>query len=144
MSSLHFLNSNIIHHFFCDSSTILALCCSDTYDVEITIFTFAGSALGVFLVTTSGSYVSILSTILKINSTAGKKKAFSTCASLLLGVTIFYSTMIFTYLKPKTSYSLGKDQVASVFYTIVIPMLKPLIYSAVVRIMKKRKGIKSQ
>ncbi|KAM6159722.1 olfactory receptor 8H1-like [Erethizon dorsatum] len=148
MSRLHFCNSNVIHHFFCDSSPILALSCNDTYEVEITIFTFAGSTLVLSLITISGSYVSILSTILKINSTAGKKKAFSTCASHLLGVTIFYSTTIFTYLKPKESYSLGKDQVASVFYTIVIPMLNPLIYSlrnkevknAVVRIMQKRGG----
>ncbi|XP_003467943.1 olfactory receptor 8H1-like [Cavia porcellus] len=147
MSTLNFCNSNVIHHFFCDSSPILVLSCSDTYDVEITIFIFAGSTLIMSLITISGSYLSILSTILKINSTSGKIKAFSTCASHLLGVTIFYSTMIFAYLKPKESYSLGKDQVASVFYTIVIPMLNPLIYSlrnkevknAVFRIMQKRK-----
>ncbi|KAM6160074.1 LOW QUALITY PROTEIN: uncharacterized protein O8D03_012625 [Erethizon dorsatum] len=147
MSRLHFCSSHVIHHFFCDTSPILALSCNDTYEVEITIFTFAGSTLVLSLITISGSYVSILSTILKINSTAGKKKAFSTCASHLLGVTIFYSTMIFTYLKPKES-SLGKDQVASVFYTIVIPMLNPLIYSlrnkevknAVIRVLQKRQG----
>ncbi|EHB11753.1 Olfactory receptor 8H3 [Heterocephalus glaber] len=129
MNQLHFCNSNVIQHFFCDSSPILALSCSETTEVEIVIFIFAGSTLVMSLITISGSYLSILSYILKINSTAGKKKAFSTCASHLLGVTIFYSTTIFTYLKPKTSYSLGRDQVASVFYTIVIPMLNPLIYS---------------
>ncbi|XP_005408009.1 PREDICTED: olfactory receptor 8H1-like [Chinchilla lanigera] len=129
LSRLNFCNSNVIHHFFCDTPAILALSCSDTHDFEIMLFTVAGSTLMLSLVTISGSYVSILSTILNINSTAGKKKAFSTCASHLLGVTIFYGTMIFTYLKPKQSYSLGKDQVASVFYTIVIPMLNPLIYS---------------
>ncbi|XP_013361819.1 PREDICTED: olfactory receptor 8H1-like [Chinchilla lanigera] len=146
MSRLHFCNSNIIHHFFCDISPILALSCSDTYDIEIIIFVFAGFTLIVSLITICGSYVSILSTILKINSTAGKRRAFSTCASHLLGVTIFYTSLIFTYLKPQQSYSLGKDQVASVFYTIVIPMLNPLIYSlrnkevknAVVRVMQKR------
>ncbi|XP_013361818.1 PREDICTED: olfactory receptor 8H1-like, partial [Chinchilla lanigera] len=148
MSRLHFCNSNVIQHFFCDTTPILALSCSDTYEDEIIIFTFAGSTLVASLITISGSYVSILSTILNINSTAGKKKAFSTCASHLLGVTIFYSTMTFTYLKPKQSYSLGKDQVASVFYTIVIPMLNPLIYSlrnkevkhAVLRLLQKRRG----
>ncbi|XP_012924917.1 olfactory receptor 8H1-like [Heterocephalus glaber] len=148
ISRLHFCKSNIIQHFFCDTFPILALSCSDTYEVEFIVYICAGSTLVLSLLTISGSYLSILSTILKINSTAGKKKAFSTCASHLLGVAIFYSTMIFTYLKPKTSYSLGKDQVASVFYTIVIPMLNPLIYSlrnkevksAIVRIMQKRKG----
>nr|XP_003467882.1 olfactory receptor 8H1-like [Cavia porcellus] len=150
MSRLHFCGSHVIHHFFCDTSPILVLSCSDTYGVEIIIFIFGGSTLLVSLITISGSYMSILSTILKINSTAGKRKAFSICASRFLGVTIFYNTTIFAYLKPKESYSLGKDQIASVFYTVVIPMLNPLIYtlrnreviSAVVRIMQKREGLR--
>ncbi|XP_036733056.2 olfactory receptor 8H1-like [Manis pentadactyla] len=146
ISSLHFCDSNVIHHFFCDTSPILALSCTDTHDIEIMIFIVAGSTLMVSLTTICVSYVSILSTILTITSTSGKWKAFSTCASHLLGVTTFYGTMMFTYLKPSKSYSLGKDQVASVFYTIVIPMLNPLIYSlrnkevknAVIRIMQKK------
>ncbi|XP_006080689.3 olfactory receptor 8H1-like [Bubalus bubalis] len=146
MNKLHFCNSSVIYHFFCDTSPILSLSCTDTHDIEIMIFVVAGCTLVVSLITISVSYVSILSTILKITSTAGKQKAFSTCASHLLGVTIFYGTMIFTYLKPSKSYSLGRDQVASVFYTIVIPVLNPLIYSlrnkevknAVSRVMQKR------
>ncbi|XP_004683536.1 PREDICTED: olfactory receptor 8H1-like [Condylura cristata] len=146
MRTLHFCNSNVIHHFFCDSSPILALSCTETQDTELMIFIFAGSTLVVSLITISVSYISILSTILKINSASGKRKAFSTCGSHLLAVTIFYSTMIFTYLRPSTSYSLGKDQVASVFYTIVTPMLNPLIYSlrnkevknAVLRVLQRR------
>ncbi|KAG5200137.1 olfactory receptor 8H1-like [Ovis canadensis] len=129
MSRLHFCKSNIVFHFFCDLSPILALSCTDTHDIEIIISTFAGSSLVLSLLTIAVSYVSIVSTILKITSTSSKQKAFSTCASHLLGVTVFYGTMIFTYLKPNKSYSLGKDQIASVFYTIVIPMLNPLIYS---------------
>lgn len=148
MSRLHFCDSNVIHHFFCDTSPVLALSCIDTNDIEIMIFIVAGSTLMVSLITISVSYASILSTILKITSTSGKRKTFSTCASHLLGVTIFYGTMIFTYLKPSSSYSLGKDQVASVFYTIVIPMLNPLIYSlrnkevknAFIRVMQKGEG----
>ncbi|XP_032758437.1 olfactory receptor 8H1-like [Rattus rattus] len=148
MVNLHFCKSNIIHHFYCDTSPLLSLSFSDTHVVKIIIFIFAGSTILGSLITISVSYVSILSTILKINSTSGKQKAFSTCASHLLGVTVFYSTLIFTYLKPSKSYSLGKDQVASIFYTIVIPMLNPLIYSlrnkevksAVVRLVKKRQG----
>ncbi|XP_062053425.1 olfactory receptor 8H1-like [Lepus europaeus] len=129
MSRLQFCDSNVIRHFFCDAPPILALSCTDTYGNELMIFIVAGSTILGSFFTIAVSYVSILSTILKINSTSGKQKAFSTCASHLLGVTIFYGTMIFTYLKPSKSYSLGKDQVASVFYTIVIPMLNPLIYS---------------
>ncbi|KAM4846252.1 olfactory receptor 8H1-like [Thomomys bottae] len=146
MSRLKFCNSNVISHFFCDTTPILALSCTDIYEVQIVIFMFAGFTLMTSLTTISMSYVSILLTILKMKSTSGKQKAFSTCASHLLGVTVFYGTMIFTYLKPKKSYSLGKDQVASVFYTIVIPMLNPLIYSlrnkevknAFFRVMQKR------
>ncbi|KAM4845602.1 olfactory receptor 8H1-like [Thomomys bottae] len=148
MSRLTFCHSNIIHHFFCDITPMIALSCKDTNDTEMMIFILAGSTLMLSLITIAMSYVSILSTILKMKSTSGKQKAFSTCASHLLGVTVFYGTMIFTYLKPKKSYSLGKDQVASVFYTIVIPMLNPLIYSlrnkevknAFFQVMLKRMG----
>ncbi|XP_028717941.1 olfactory receptor 8H1-like [Peromyscus leucopus] len=146
LSRLNFCSSHVINHFFCDTPAILALSCTDTYVIEMIIIIVSGSTLMVSLLTISMSYTFILSAILKISSTSGKQKAFSTCASHLVAVTIFYSTMIFTYLKPKKSYSLGKDQVASVFYTIVIPMLNPLIYSlrnkevksAVSRVIKKR------
>ncbi|EHB09233.1 Olfactory receptor 8H1 [Heterocephalus glaber] len=97
MSRLHFCNYNVIQHFFCDISPILALSCNDTYEFEVIVYICAGSNLVLSLITISGSYLSILSTILKINSTGGKKKAFSTSASHLLRVTIFYSTTIFTY-----------------------------------------------
>ncbi|EPQ19519.1 Olfactory receptor 8H1, partial [Myotis brandtii] len=150
MSRLRFCDSNVIHHFFCDTSPILALSCTDTQDIEIMIFIFAGSTLMVSVITICVSYLAILSTVLKITSTSGKQKAFNTCASHLLGVTIFYGTMIFTYLKPRQSYALGKDQVASVFYAIVIPMLNPLIYSlrnkevknALIRVMQKTEGFR--
>ncbi|XP_076996368.1 olfactory receptor 8H1-like [Tamandua tetradactyla] len=148
MNILHFCKSNVIYHFFCDLTPILALSCTDTHDTEVMIFIISSLNIMVSLITISVSYGSILFTILKINSTSGKRKTFSTCASHLLGVTIFYSTTIFTYLRPKQSYSLGKDQVASVFYTMVIPMLNPLIYSlrnrevknALIRFIQKKEG----
>ncbi|XP_007957249.1 olfactory receptor 8H1-like [Orycteropus afer afer] len=146
MNTLHFCDSNVIHHFFCDVSPILVLSCTDAHNTEITIFILGGFTAVVSISTISVSYVAILSTILQIKSTSGKRKAFSTCASHLLGVSIFYGTMIFTYLKPSKSYSLGKEQVSSVFYSIVIPMLNPLIYSlrnkavknALIRVMQKK------
>ncbi|XP_076975788.1 olfactory receptor 8H1-like [Tamandua tetradactyla] len=148
MNSLHFCKSNVIYHFFCDVIPMLVLSCTDTHDSEIMLFIVASLNVLLSLFIISISYGSILSTILKINSTSGKCKAFSTCASHFLGVTIYYSTTIFIYLKPKKSYSLGKDLVASVFYTIVTPMLNPLIYSlrnkevknALIRFMQKRDG----
>ncbi|KAG5200112.1 hypothetical protein JEQ12_006591 [Ovis aries] len=150
MSRLHFCGSNVIYHFSCEAPPILALSCTGTHDTEMIISIFAGSSLLASLTMVSVSYVAILSTILKITSTSGKRKAFSTCASHLLAVTIFYGTAVFPYIKPRKSYSLGKDHVASVFYTIVIPMLNPLIYSlrnkevknALRRVMQKRKGPK--
>ncbi|KAM6159103.1 olfactory receptor 8H2-like [Rhynchocyon petersi] len=144
-STLDFCKSNVIHHFFCDTTPILILSCTDIHDTQIMIFILSGCTLMVSLVTISVSYMFILTTILKMKSTSGKKKAFSTCGSHFLGVTIFYSTTFFTYLKPSKSYSVGKDQIASVFYSIVIPMLNPLIYSlrnkevkqALIRVMQK-------
>ncbi|XP_004475193.3 olfactory receptor 8H1-like [Dasypus novemcinctus] len=150
MNSLHFCGSNVIYHFYCDLTPILTLSCTDTHDTEIMIMICAGFNVMMTLSTISFSYISILSTILKINSSSGKRKAFSTCASHLLGVTLYYFTTTFTYLKPKKSYSLGRDQVASVFYTMVIPMLNPLIYSlrnkevknALIRVIQKREDSK--
>ncbi|EHB03113.1 Olfactory receptor 8H2 [Heterocephalus glaber] len=84
ISRLHFRKSNVMQHFFCDTSPILTLSCSDTFVVELILFICAGSTIVLSLSIISGSYLSILSTILKINSTAGKKKAFSTCASHLM------------------------------------------------------------
>ncbi|KAM6158270.1 olfactory receptor 8H1-like [Rhynchocyon petersi] len=150
ITTLPFCKSNIINHFFCDTTPILILSCTSTHDIEILIFILAGSTLMVSLLTISVSYMFILTTILKMKSASGKRKAFSTCASHFLGVTIFFATTIFTYLKPSKSYSLGKDQIASVFYTIVIPMLNPLIYSlrnkdvkeALIRVTQKRESVR--
>ncbi|XP_076975767.1 olfactory receptor 8H1-like [Tamandua tetradactyla] len=148
INSLHFCNSNVISHFYCDITPVLALSCTETLNTEIMIIIFASFNVMSSLITILVSYGSILSTILKINSTSGKYKTFSTCASHLLGVSIFYGTTVFIYLKPKQSYSLGKDQVASVFYTMVIPMLNPLIYSlrnkevknALIRVLQKKES----
>ncbi|XP_053221532.1 olfactory receptor 1019-like [Podarcis raffonei] len=126
---LPFCRSNAINHFFCDIPPLLALSCSDTYINEILIFTFLsfiiGGSIGMILV----SYIYILGTITKMHSTAGRQKAFSTCASHLTAVGLFHGTMLFMYFRPSSSYSLDQDKWASVFYTVVIPMLNPLIYS---------------
>nr|XP_056706971.1 olfactory receptor 5AR1-like [Euleptes europaea] len=127
--SLSFCNSNLINHFFCDVPPLLGISCSDTHINEILLFAFAGfvemSSLSVILV----SYIFILAAILRMNSAAGRFKAFSTCGSHFTGVTLFYGTVIFMYLRPTSVYALDQDKWASVFYTVVIPMLNPLIYS---------------
>ncbi|XP_062972937.1 olfactory receptor 5AP2-like isoform X2 [Elgaria multicarinata webbii] len=128
LSRLQYCGSNVIRHFFCDTPPLLALS-SDGHVTEMIISFLAGLTTIGSLVIILFSYLFILSAILKIRSAQGRHKAFSTCTSHLTAVTIFYGTLIFTYLRPNTSYSLGRDQVASVFYTVVVPMMNPLIYS---------------
>ncbi|XP_006214100.2 olfactory receptor 8I2 [Vicugna pacos] len=128
ISSLAFCDASI-NHFFCDTTALLALSCGDAFSTEMVIFVLAGFTLlsSLFIITVT--YMAIISAILKIQSAAGRQKAFSTCASHLLGVTVFYGSLIFTYLQPDNTSSLTQAQVASVFYAMVIPMLNPLIYS---------------
>ncbi|XP_044536633.1 olfactory receptor 1038-like [Gracilinanus agilis] len=121
--------SNVINHFYCDDIPLLALSCSDTHVKEILIFAFAGFDMICSLLIVIISYVFIIAAILRIRSTEGRLKAFSTCGSHMVAVTIFYGTLIFMYLQPRSNHSLDTDKMTSVFYTTVIPMLNPLIYS---------------
>ena len=107
----------------------MAFACSDTSLKEILIFMFAEFNMISSLTTVPISYLYIVATILRIQSEEGRHKAFSTCGSHLIAVTIFYRTLIFMYLQPKSNHSLDTDKMASVFYKIVIPMLNPMIYS---------------
>uniref|UniRef100_A0A674JL96 Olfactory receptor 1038-like n=1 Tax=Terrapene triunguis TaxID=2587831 RepID=A0A674JL96_9SAUR len=126
---LSFCSSNIINHFFCDIPPLLALSCSDTHINQIVIFAFTCCIQVISFVPVLLSYVYIISTILQIRSTEGQRKAFSTCSFHLTAVVLFYGIQLFMYLRPPSSYSMDTDKVASVFYTLVIPMLNPLIYS---------------
>ncbi|XP_008271130.1 olfactory receptor 5W2-like [Oryctolagus cuniculus] len=126
---LCFCGSKEINHFFCDVPPLLLLSCSDTQVNELAIFTVFGF---IELSTISGvlvSYCYIILSVLKINSAEGRFKAFSTCTSHLTAVAIFQGTMLFMYFRPSSSYSLDEDKMTSLFYTLVIPMLNPLIYS---------------
>uniref|UniRef100_A0A674JJ68 Olfactory receptor n=1 Tax=Terrapene triunguis TaxID=2587831 RepID=A0A674JJ68_9SAUR len=125
---LSFCSSNIINHFFCEIPALLALSCSDTRINEIVMFAFTCYIIVTSLVIVLLSYVYITSTIL-INSAMGQRKAFSTCASHLAAITIFYGTGSFMYLRPSSKYLMDQDKIISLFYTLVIPMLNPLIYS---------------
>ncbi|XP_006133628.2 olfactory receptor 8U9-like [Pelodiscus sinensis] len=126
---LSFCNSTIINHFFCDMPPMLALSCSETRNNEIVMVAFACYIVLTSVVTILLSYVCIISTILKIRSAEGRHKAFSTCTSHLTAVGIFHGTLLFMYFRPSSSYSMDTDKIASVFYTLVIPMMNPLIYS---------------
>ncbi|XP_004869852.1 olfactory receptor 1038-like [Heterocephalus glaber] len=126
---LIYCGPNRINHFYCDDVPLMALSCSDTSLKEILIFIFAGFNMISSLITVLISYLYIVAALLRIQSTKGRRKAFSTCASHLTAVTIFFGTLIFMYLQPKSNHSLDTDKMASVFYTMVIPMLNPMIYS---------------
>ncbi|XP_068845240.1 putative olfactory receptor 5AK3 [Capricornis sumatraensis] len=127
--SLNFCKSNKINHFFCDAPPILALSCSSIYLNIMFLTVFVGFNLTFTVSVVIFSYIFILAAILKISSAAGRKKAFSTCASHLTAVTIFYGTLSYMYLHNRTIESQEQEKMASVFYGIIIPMLNPLIYS---------------
>ncbi|XP_029430581.1 olfactory receptor 1019-like [Rhinatrema bivittatum] len=128
-SRLSFCESNVINHFFCDIPPLLMLSCSEIVINLVAIFVSAVFlVIGAFSVAIL-SYIQIIRSILKIRSTKGQCKAFSTCSSHLTVVTIFYAAFAFTYMRPTSSYSLSKDRVVSVIYTALTPMLNPLIYS---------------
>ncbi|KAM8929761.1 putative olfactory receptor 5AK3 [Lycaon pictus] len=127
--SLYFCKSNTINHFFCDVPPILALSCS-SIDINIMLLVvFVGFNLMFTVLVVIFSYIYILAAILKISSAAGRKKAFSTCASHLTAITVFYGTLSYMYLHHGTKESQEQEKMASVFYGIMIPMLNPLIYS---------------
>ncbi|XP_020829998.1 olfactory receptor 5J3-like [Phascolarctos cinereus] len=126
---LSFCGPNIISHFFCDLPPLLKLSCSDTSRNELLLLIFSGVIAIITFLTVITSYLFIVIAILRIRSAAGRHKAFSTCASHLTTVTLFYGSISFSYIQPSSQYSLEQEKVASVFYTMVIPMLNPLIYS---------------
>nr|XP_028563479.1 olfactory receptor 1019-like [Podarcis muralis] len=127
--TLSFCSSNIINHFFCDVPPILKLSCSDTH-VTHTVHFILSTIIGLttFLIVLV-SYIAILFAILRISSAQGRYKAFSTCASHLTTVTIFFGTIIFMYIRPGSTFSIDQDKIVSVFYSLMISFLNPLIYS---------------
>uniref|UniRef100_A0A6P8NWZ4 Olfactory receptor n=1 Tax=Geotrypetes seraphini TaxID=260995 RepID=A0A6P8NWZ4_GEOSA len=127
--SLPYCASNKIYHFFCDIPSLLRLACTDTFLNEI-VFAICTVLFALFpFLMIVVSYSHILSAILKINSLEGRHKAFSTCASHLTSVALFYGSGVFTYLRPKSSHSPERDQFFALFYSIITPLLNPLIYS---------------
>ncbi|XP_066485874.1 olfactory receptor 11L1-like [Tiliqua scincoides] len=129
ISRLSFCRSNLINHFFCDIPPLLQLSCSDTSVTEMTIFLLSVVVLITCFLLTLVSYAFIIMTILKIPSASGKKKTFSTCGSHLAVVVIYYGTMISMYVRPSAGLSSELNKIVSIFYTVVTPLLNPVIYS---------------
>ncbi|NWS73511.1 OR2D2 protein, partial [Crotophaga sulcirostris] len=126
---LPFCGPDILNHYFCEVPAVLALACADTALTEVVIFTFSIFIVFIPFLLIITSYVRIFSTILKIQSAHVQSKAFSTCGSHLMVVTMFYGTSICMYMNPKSRPPQDRDKVISMFYAIVAPMLNPLIYS---------------
>ncbi|XP_075384155.1 olfactory receptor 1f45-like [Tenrec ecaudatus] len=129
VARLSFCVNNTIPHFFCEMTSLLRLSCSDTHLNEMIILTEGGLIMMIPLVCILVSYICITSAVLRVPSTKGKWKAFSTCGSHLAAVSVFYGTIIAVYFSPSSSHSSEKDIAAAVMYTVVTPMLNPFIYS---------------
>ncbi|KAL6091765.1 hypothetical protein STEG23_000174 [Scotinomys teguina] len=129
MAQLSFCADNIIPHFFCDTPPLLNLSCSDTHPNELMILFVGGLLLIAPFACILVSYVLIACAILRVSSTSGRWKAFSTCSSHLAVVCLFYGTIISLYFNPSSSHSAGSDMAGAVMYTVVTPMLNPFIYS---------------
>nr|XP_025842159.1 olfactory receptor 10K1-like [Vulpes vulpes] len=126
---LPFSSSNQLHHYFCDISPVLKVASHHTRLSQLVIFMIGVCVLVVPLLLILVSYIRIISAILKIPSSTGRYKAFSTCASHLTVVTVHYGCASFIYLRPKSSYSSSQDTLISVSYTILTPLFNPMIYS---------------
>ncbi|XP_069083555.1 olfactory receptor 5AP2-like [Pleurodeles waltl] len=129
MYRLSFCGPNRITHFYCDVPPLLKLSCSDTSLNEAVLVSVVGFFLVACFIIIFISYTYIVSAILMIRSSKGRSRAFFTCSSHFFSVVLFYGTVFFMYLRPSSSYAMNHDRVASVFYTVVIPMLNPLIYT---------------
>ncbi|XP_054826014.1 olfactory receptor 1086-like [Eublepharis macularius] len=127
--NLFFCGPNEITSYFCDIPPLLRLSCSENHVSQTILFVLAAFVVVLNAVIVLISYICILSTILRMRTSTGKRKAFSTCASHLMSVVLYFGTMIFMYAQPGGLEAVEQDKIVSVFYTIVIPMLNPAIYS---------------
>lgn len=126
---LPFCGPNVIDHFFCDTNPLLKLSCAEDRLNELLLVAFNGTISMSALLVVVVSYAYILSSIARMRSARGRRKPFSTCASHLLTVTLFYVPAGLSHMQPGSRYSLGMEKVTAVFYTLIVPMLNPLIYS---------------
>ncbi|KAM9311896.1 olfactory receptor 2G3-like [Gastrophryne carolinensis] len=127
--TLSFCGPNVINHFFCEVPSVLELACSDPSLNKTVIFFCAILVVMIpfFLILVTYGY--IIANILKISTSLGRRKAFSTCASHVIVVTLFYGTIIFMYMRPGDTHVASQDKIATLFYSVVTPMLNPLIYT---------------
>ncbi|XP_071467877.1 olfactory receptor 2L13-like [Marmota flaviventris] len=126
---LPYCRSRAINHFFCDVPAMLPLACVDTWDYEYMVFVSTSLFLLLPFLGITASYGWVLFAVFHMRSKEGRKKAFTTCSTHLTVVTFYYAPFVYTYLRPKTLRSPAEDKILAVFYTILTPMLNPIIYS---------------
>ncbi|KAG8539110.1 hypothetical protein GDO81_021439 [Engystomops pustulosus] len=126
---LPYCRSRHVNHYFCEMPPLFRLSCTDTLMNEIAVYISGGIVGLCSFVLTLMSYVQIISTVLGIRSNTGRHRAFSTCVSHLLVVSLYYGTIVFIYLRPRGSYSVDRDRFVAILYTAVTPMCNPIIYS---------------
>ncbi|XP_068102042.1 olfactory receptor 11L1-like [Hyperolius riggenbachi] len=129
VTQLYFCGLKIIDHFFCDFAPILQLSCSDTYVVEVETFIFTSSVTLFPFMFVIGTYVCIIFAIIKIPSSKGREKTFSTCSSHLAAVCTYYGSLIIVYVVPTHNFSRTASKTLSLIYTVVTPLFNPIIYS---------------
>jgi olfactory receptor len=127
--TLDFCNGNVIDDFFCDVPPLLKLACDVSENYQSVLYFLLTSNVITPTLLILASYLFIIAAILKIRSTQGRLKAFSTCSSHLISVTLCYGSILYIYSRPSSSYSLERDKMVSTFYTVLFPMLNPMIYS---------------
>ncbi|KFP51471.1 Olfactory receptor 1013, partial [Cathartes aura] len=127
--ALSFCDANVIDDFFCDLPPLVKLSCDVTDSYQTLLYFILTSNVILPSALILASYASILAAVLKMHSAEGQRKAFSTCAAHLTAVTLYYGSILFIYVRPSSTYVLGRDKMISVFYTVMIPMLNPFIYS---------------
>nr|XP_034957578.1 olfactory receptor 2T35-like [Zootoca vivipara] len=124
-----FCGPNRINHFFCEEPAVLQLACMDTYIVKVLIFALSVIVLMLPFTFIVISYIHIARVVFSMHSATGRQRAFSTCATHLTVVTLYYSTISFTYLQPQSERAAEQEKKASIFYILFSPMLNPVIYS---------------
>ncbi|XP_004870978.1 olfactory receptor 8B3-like [Heterocephalus glaber] len=129
MLRVTFCDANIINHYFCDILPVMQLSCTSTYVNELVVCIVVGINIFVPIFTVFVSYGFIIFTVFHISSSEGRSKAFHTCSSHIVAVSLFFGSGAFMYLKPSSAGSMEEGKISSVFYTNVIPMMNPLIYS---------------
>ncbi|XP_075703394.1 olfactory receptor 1F1-like [Rhinoderma darwinii] len=129
ISKLTYCEDKLIHHFFCDMTSLIKLSCSDTTLPEVLIYSEGTVVIIIPFLLIMVSYLLIAQAIVKLKTSAGRRKAFFSCSSHLTVVCLFYGTIIFIYFRPPSNYSLSYDRLVSLVYTVITPMLNPFIYS---------------